>query len=61
MNEEHYNGCLSCADREVNIEEIDLSERDEYCMVARLTISVKDRKHLVIPSEFYENLRQLSG
>ena len=36
----------SCADREVNIEEIDLSERDEYYMVMRLTISVKDRKHL---------------
>ena len=36
----------SCADREANIEEIDFSERDEYYMVMRLTISVKDRKHL---------------
>ena len=51
----------SCADREVNIEEIDLSERDEYYMVMRLIISVKDRKHRADSLEFYERLRQLSG
>ena len=36
----------SCAEREANIEEVNLSDRDEYYMIMRLTIGVKDRKHL---------------
>jgi (p)ppGpp synthase/HD superfamily hydrolase len=35
-----------CADQSANIEGIELSERDEHYSTMRLTIGVRNRKHL---------------
>ena len=35
-----------CADQNANIEGIELSERDEHHSNMRLTVSIRDRKHL---------------